>query len=151
MLTLLYFSKISETNQCGSGSETQLFSLQICGIAIFGLGNPGNLRVWDLQSEPKNSRICGFSICGLTLWQILYTSSWSWQKLAAEQPLLEQSVQPTLPSFYQIDCTTHAPLLQLIWARCQSASTLQPYASVVTLSPFSAPLIPYLLHGLRGV
>ncbi len=66
MLTLLYFSKISETNQCGSGSETQLFSLQICGFAIWELGYQGNLRVWDLQNEPKNSRLCGFAICGLT-------------------------------------------------------------------------------------
>ncbi len=37
--------KVLEATQRGSGSETQDFSLQICGFAICGLGHRGNLRI----------------------------------------------------------------------------------------------------------
>jgi hypothetical protein len=62
-----------EANQCGSGSETMLLSLQICGFAIFGLGHQANLRICDLRinhykfadlrlANWHTSEICGFVI-----------------------------------------------------------------------------------------
>jgi hypothetical protein len=57
--------KMLEANQCGSGSEIQLFSFQICGFAICGLGQQENLQICDLRTwTPRNF---GFAICGLAL------------------------------------------------------------------------------------
>jgi hypothetical protein len=47
-------NKVLETNQCGSRSETLVFTLQICGLAICGLGHKGILQIaappWCLNS-----------------------------------------------------------------------------------------------------
>jgi hypothetical protein len=47
-MTYVVKKKILEANQMGSGSETLLFSLQIFGFAICGLGHQGILQS-DLQ------------------------------------------------------------------------------------------------------
>jgi hypothetical protein len=73
--------KILKGNQCGSGSETLLFPVQICGFAIYGLIIT-NLRICNLQTDtpqkfadlrllndPKNFRsgdLRSWAICGLT-------------------------------------------------------------------------------------
>jgi hypothetical protein len=62
-----------DTNQCGSGSETLFFSMQICGFAICGQGQQGNVQICDLRSNHykftdlrfadwHTSEICGLAI-----------------------------------------------------------------------------------------
>jgi hypothetical protein len=75
-------------NLSGPGSETLLFSLQICRFAICGLAHLRNLLACDCEMSPRicefaifglahlrnlrtcdcgmSPRICGFAICGLT-------------------------------------------------------------------------------------
>ncbi len=42
----------------GSGSETLLFFVEICGFSICGLGHQRSLRIFDLRMNHK--KICGF-------------------------------------------------------------------------------------------
>ncbi len=76
-LKYTYVGKKYEANQCGSGSKTLLFSLQICEFVICGLGHQGNLWICKLintnlltgtpqkfadlwlLNELKNLRNCG--------------------------------------------------------------------------------------------
>jgi hypothetical protein len=57
-----------KANQCGSKSETLLLSLQICGVAICGLGHQANLwidhyKFADLQFvDWRTSEFCSFAI-----------------------------------------------------------------------------------------
>jgi hypothetical protein len=80
-----------------TGSETLLFSLQICGFAICGLIQQGNWRTYVLRINNYKFADCGFSICGLAHFRNLRFAKAEWAQEIADLQFADQEKKLAWP------------------------------------------------------